>query len=478
MTDLANINRHLMYKCLNSPDPIRLDGRGLYDLRDLKITFHRNEQFIKETLFKEGQVQSDIFVFNSLNREFNNGVVDVSLGDTRVLSKCTAFIKEPYPERPQDGMITVNTEISGMSSAERSKSQLNNGKYTFLKGESKEICVEISRLVDRSLRGSKAFDTESLCIITGEKVWCIRVDITILIDDGNLLDCAHIAAVSALLNFKRPDVSVENGELIIHSVEERNPIGLGVHHIPVYISFGMTTTSESITIAGDEVIIVDPTKNEEMLCKGSLSISMNAHAEICSLQKGGGIPISIENVMLCNKMAVTKSKEIIEFIGKAVSDEEARRKKMSTPSYAGYMTKKIEKRTTVEEINEEANEKQEMDIEDEEPIKIVQKMKVFNTKEQKVSKVDEKTSKNGKIKPKKIDIDEMIEKEEKTTEIEEEMDEEEIEIPKLSTSKKSVIPDSKMFGEKIKKKKEEKKKNQTKATELDVAIVKKKKSDK
>lgn len=63
-------------------------------------------------------------------------------------------------------------------------------------------------MIEKVLRGSRVIDTESLCIIAGRFVWSVRVDIHILDSHGNLIDCACLAASTALLHFRRPDVTV------------------------------------------------------------------------------------------------------------------------------------------------------------------------------------------------------------------------------------------------------------------------------
>ena len=53
--------------------------------------------------------------------------------------------------------------------------------------------VELGRVVERGLRESRAIDTEALCIVAGEKVWSIRVDLHVLDHGGNLTDaCSTI----------------------------------------------------------------------------------------------------------------------------------------------------------------------------------------------------------------------------------------------------------------------------------------------
>lgn len=78
--------------------------------------------------------------------------------------------------------------------------------------------VLISRIIEKALRRSRAIDTEGLCIVAGEKVWQIRVDLLFLDHDGNLVDCASIAAITALLHFRRPDVTVLGEDVTIVSV--------------------------------------------------------------------------------------------------------------------------------------------------------------------------------------------------------------------------------------------------------------------
>jgi exosome complex component RRP45 len=73
----------------------------------------------------------------------------------------------------------------------------------------------VSRMLDKSLRRSRAIDTEGLCIIVNQKVWTVRVDVRVLNHDGNLIDCASIAAVAALLHFRRPDVTISGESVII-----------------------------------------------------------------------------------------------------------------------------------------------------------------------------------------------------------------------------------------------------------------------
>jgi len=81
--------------------------------------------------------------------------------------------------------------------------------------------LELQRLLEHCLWESRCIDTESLCITTGRRVWTIRVDVHVLNYDGNVIDAASVAAIAALLHFRRPDVSTCGEDFVIHSHTER-----------------------------------------------------------------------------------------------------------------------------------------------------------------------------------------------------------------------------------------------------------------
>lgn len=45
-------------------------------------------------------------------------------------------------------------------------------------------------------------------------------------------------------------------------------------------------------------MLVDPSFEEEQVMGGQLLVVMNVHSEICSLQKTGGIALSLEQVAI------------------------------------------------------------------------------------------------------------------------------------------------------------------------------------
>jgi exosome complex RNA-binding protein Rrp42 (RNase PH superfamily) len=73
----------------------------------------------------------------------------------------------------------------------------------------------LGRLLERLFKSGRTVDTESLCILPGERVWSIRLDIHVLEDAGNVLDASSMAALAALLDFRRPDSTVVDGQAVI-----------------------------------------------------------------------------------------------------------------------------------------------------------------------------------------------------------------------------------------------------------------------
>ena len=69
------------------------------------------------------------------------------------------------------------------------------------------------------------------------QVWVLRLCINILNHDGNLLTCCSIAALAALAHFKTPLVTFDEDDVIVHSLSEKLPVPLSLHHYPVVITY-------------------------------------------------------------------------------------------------------------------------------------------------------------------------------------------------------------------------------------------------
>ncbi|XP_063738870.1 exosome complex component RRP45 isoform X1 [Eleginops maclovinus] len=274
-TPLSNCERDFLLKAIEEKK--RLDGRQTYDYRKMKITFGTDY-----------------------------GCCFVDLGRTRVMAQVSGELVAPKENRPNEGIMFFNIELSPMASP------------AFEQGRQSELSVKLNRQLERCLRNSKCIDTESLCVVSGVKVWQIRVDVHMLNHDGNLMDAASIAAITALCHFKRPDVGIQGDEVTVYSPEERDPIPLSIYHMPISVSFSFFQQGT--------YLLVDPCEREERVMDGLLMIAMNKHREICSIQSSGGIMLLKEQVMRCSKIASVKVSEITELISKALENDKRARK--------------------------------------------------------------------------------------------------------------------------------------------------------
>ncbi|KAL2169650.1 hypothetical protein VTG60DRAFT_5789 [Thermothelomyces hinnuleus] len=258
---------------------LRLDGRELDQYRPLELTF--GDQY---------------------------GVADVTLGKTRVLAKATAEVTVPYADRPLDGIFTIATELSPMTSP------------AFEVNRPTETEVLLSRLLEKTVRRSGALDTESLCLVAGQKCWSVRVDVHVLSHDGNLTDAACFAVVAALRHFRKPDTSMEGGRLTVYTPAEREPVPLSWLHSPFCVTW---------SFFGDEgeIAVLDATWLEEQVRVGSCTVSLNKHGEICQIAKLGGTPVDAVALLQYTSVALTKVKEFSDLLDRKLAEDFKRRDK-------------------------------------------------------------------------------------------------------------------------------------------------------
>ena len=164
-----------------------------------------------------------------------------------------------------------------------------------------EMRVEISRLIDKVLKSSRATDRVSLCIVQGRLVWSVGVDLFIINEDGNLLDACFISSIICLMNTRMPEVLMARDRIRIN--EEKLKY-MSIHHIPVCTTFYF--------INGQA--IVDANSKEERLAKSRLSICMNIFEDVCGMSSLGNLQVDPKTVLRCTKTALEKTKEITHLI--------------------------------------------------------------------------------------------------------------------------------------------------------------------
>jgi exosome complex component RRP42 len=236
----------------------RLDGRGLGDYREIKI--------------EQGLIEKA------------EGSARVLLGKTEVLVGVKVETGTPFPDTPNDGVMTVNAELVPLASP------------TFEPGPPDENSIELARIVDRGIRESKAIDTEKLVIEAGKKVFVVFVDIYVLNHDGNLIDASALAAVAALLNTKMPNYEIKDGEVVIK--QGYTPLPMKSH--PITVTLGKMNNK----------LIVDPWLEEEQVMDSRLSMAINDEGNICAIQKGGTGYFTQKQILEGMKLAQEKAAEL------------------------------------------------------------------------------------------------------------------------------------------------------------------------
>ncbi|KAL1131791.1 hypothetical protein AAG570_011403 [Ranatra chinensis] len=180
------------------------------------------------------------------------------------------------------------------------------------------IPVHVNRFLEKLFKESKCLDLESLCIISEEQVWVVRVVVTVLNNDGGLTTCCSIAVLAALAHFKTPLVTLEEGEVIVHSIRERQPTPLSINHFPVALTYAICNDGESV--------ILDPTEIEEKVSDGKLIIGMNHCREICALHfTGSKAVIDQSKVLAITHQVSSYAAGIVKKIRDAVEEDAQKR---------------------------------------------------------------------------------------------------------------------------------------------------------
>jgi exosome complex component RRP42 len=212
------------------------------------------------------------------------GSARVRIGKTDVVVGTKIEMGEPFPDTPNEGVLTVNAELVPLASP------------GYEPGPPDENSIELARIVDRGIRESKMIDTEKLCIEPGKKVFVVFVDVYVLNHDGNLIDTAALAAVAALLNTKMANYEIEDGEV----KTKQGHMQLPIRQHPI------TVTCAKI---GDK-LVVDPQLEEEQVMDARLSMAIDDDGDICAIQKGGTGYFTPEQVVEVAKLAGEKAKEM------------------------------------------------------------------------------------------------------------------------------------------------------------------------
>uniref|UniRef100_H3B5T9 Exosome complex component RRP45 n=1 Tax=Latimeria chalumnae TaxID=7897 RepID=H3B5T9_LATCH len=267
------------------------------------------KQFLLQAIAEKKNLQLrkmwTIFKKIFLSFHTNVGICIHLLPSFMVLAQVSCELVIPKMNRPTEGILFFNLELSPMASP------------AFEPGRQSELLVKLNRLLERCLRNSKCIDTESLCVVANEKPWRI-LQVHVSIASVERKDTHTVYEILKCCHSRRPKTPKQKENSSQYTPEERNPIPLSIHHMPICVSFAFFQQGT--------YLLVDPSEREERVMDGLLVIAMNKHRELCTIQSSGGIMLLKEQVLRCSKIASVKVMEITELIQKALENDAAVRK--------------------------------------------------------------------------------------------------------------------------------------------------------
>lgn len=271
-----------------------------------QIPVKSNQELIKSAIRLDGRSKSQ---HRPLKISFgpDYGCCLASIGNSKVMTQVTATIAEPRLTRPSEGVINIRVDLSML------------GQAMYDTSRNSDECVQLSRLLHKGIRDARCIDLEALCIISGEKVWHIQVDVSVLNHEGNLIEVASISSLAALAHFRRPEVTVDDGNVVIHSMESREPVKFSMLHFPFLIKFAFFKRAT--------VSFVDPDEDEEKFCDGYLIIGANIFREITLLHIAGKSLISKDQILKQCNYAIGQTKILHDKLKLALDEDELERSK-------------------------------------------------------------------------------------------------------------------------------------------------------
>lgn len=259
--EIANITRETLKKMF--AEGKRFDGRGIFDYRDIEVTYNVSNK-------AEGSAR-------------------VKIGKTDVVVGVKMAVGEPYPDSPDKGNLSVSGDLLPLASP-----RYESGPPGF-------DAVELPRLVDRAIRESGMIDFKKLVITPGEKVWTILVDVYPINDDGNTIDAATIGAIAALKKTLIPILN-ESGK-IDYEQKAKEKLPISEETLPLSFSFFKLGNS----------IIMDPTREEEEACEARITFGIskwNGQYMINSAQKKGEASFNSQEIARMMKILPEKFEEL------------------------------------------------------------------------------------------------------------------------------------------------------------------------
>jgi len=261
-----------------------------YESELVKQSIENNKRLSKRDFYDTRDISVEL---NTLKNA--EGSCFLTLGKTEVVAGVKMAIETPYPDNPDEGSISVGVELSPMSDP------------NFDMGPPSALAVELSRVVDRSIRESKGIDFKKLCIKEGKYVWMIFVDIVVINNDGNLFEACELAALAALKNARFPQIELTEDSCTIIKGEHTDKY-LEVSNNPILFNF----------VKINDKILLDPDYYEDMAATSRFSVTITNDKKIVAIQKGEQGSFTVDEIKEMVHKAINSYKEVYSKLEKAM----------------------------------------------------------------------------------------------------------------------------------------------------------------
>ncbi|MDG6229278.1 MAG: exosome complex protein Rrp42 [Candidatus Thermoplasmatota archaeon] len=233
------------------------------------------------------------------------GSARVRIGNTQVIAGIKMSIGDPYPDTPDSGVITTAAELIPLASPD------------FEAGPPDQQTIELARVVDRGIRESEVIDLGKLCIIPGEKIWIIFIDIHIIDYDGNLFDAASLAALAALFNAKVPITQLMP---MLEKIKEQYPDAAGyLQEHPEDYPLPLRDPPISCTfVKFNNAIVVDPSIDEQDIAEARITVATDPKGDIRAMQKGLKGSFTADEIKKIIKDSVINGSDIRKILKESV----------------------------------------------------------------------------------------------------------------------------------------------------------------
>ncbi|OIR57495.1 MAG: exosome complex component RRP45 [Amphiamblys sp. WSBS2006] len=265
----------------------RTDGRGVSEHREIEIKH--------ELIDRRGSTVC-----------FPTSLAVCRLGKTEVKTTATLDISTPSEKRPKEGKVRFDVKILQMAAAGQGLKRKSSLEAEHL------LVGEMERLY----KTNRALEADALCILAGEKVWSVFVDVSVVFDDGNLVEAVSACVLTALYGARRNDFSVEDETLTIHSSYDKELVPLLLNSYPLCTAFSVFCEKEE---PSSVFFVVDATRMEESVEKTRVTVGYDARSgKVVSFSKHGGEAIAASTVFDGLSRGIKRARSVYQKIKDAV----------------------------------------------------------------------------------------------------------------------------------------------------------------